>query len=784
MRSYPFIRFSIQPRLSLFMKKKVVPRPPATQTPQLPRLVPRRDLPEIHSASLSSLIPKTGHWSDTILFALFLLTLLTPLIYSSTTFFGFITGRTIYFRVLVALMVLTALTNRRMLASPLTGLQVSVLLFGLALALANALGVDPVNSFLSGYARMEGFLAYGHYGLYFLVLARAGFSKQRWRTGLTVSVIVSVLVVLYGASQASGWQTDHYRLIATIGNASYLGLYLLLHLFLAVYLFWQFPAMSRWLRWMVVTVVTGVLLWGLVMSGTRSAVLGLGAGIAVLGTGWAIVRLGWSKRMLPIGLGILILLGGMLVGLRDTSFVKNVPYLQRLTSVSGSDNTFRPRFLNWRMALTGITDRPVLGWGQENYGYGFAQHYDPALLLEGTETYDRAHNLLLDIGFSAGLVGLLAYGFIWFCLLRRLRKNPLFTPTDRVVLLALLVAYLVFNALNFDSLVSAQVFFLVLALLDTAPTTDTIRTRQSTPVAQWAIRAVAGISVLMLGYYTLNSWQTLRQIARQNQMPTAQSRAETIETAYRQARVGQLEIADVLVSLATSVLPSPEVPAPDKQFCYDRAVSALMGERRKHPDNTRLITRLAGLYATNKELNRASVLYDTLLQTDAQWQPRLWFQAGKVNLENQQPEKARQQFREAYRRQSAWQLPLLYEALTHAVTGDTSQTRALVQRVTTATLIENFALVKQTYLMNRDLTGLLTRLDRVPYADRSLYMDVSLYQDWALLAFEAGRSDQVSSALRSFQYDYTDMVDVPAIEQMIVQAGRGVRPEGIQQYMK
>lgn len=760
------------------MKKKVKSRPAVNPTP-LPRpLTQRSELPK-SSPTVKAVAERD--WPQTVLFGLFLLTLVAPLVYSSTTFFGFITQRTLYFRGLVGLMGLVALFNRSLLTQSLSKLQASVLIFGVILLLANALGIDPVNSFLSGYSRMEGFSAYVHYLIYFLVLARAGFSRHRWHLALLVSVSVSVVVVLYGAGQESGWQTNHFRLVATIGNPSYLGLYLLLNLFLAIYLSWQFPTVGRGVKLALLAVVAGVLLWGLALTGTRSVVLGLGAGVAVLGIGGAALRFGWSGRTWLSALLILLILVGGFVGLQRIGLTNQVSSLQRLTTFSAQSDTFRPRFLNWKMAINGIAERPLLGWGQENYGYGFSRHYDPALLLEGTEAYDRTHNLLLEIGFSAGLIGLLAYGFIWFCLLRRLRENPSFSATDRVTVLALLAGYVAFNWLNFDSLVTAQVFFAVLALIDT-PVAEKAQPLVSSPYVLTAIRLASMLVILAAGYYTVSAWQTLRQIDRQSQAPDTQSRVDVLETAYRQARVGQTDVADVLVLLATSVLPVADAPAEDKQICYERAVAALRQEHQKHPANVRLTDRLADLYATGKDMKQAAALYDTLLQTEAQRQPRLWWRAGITNLQNQQLDKARQQFQEAQRREPDWQLPTLYEALAFGMMHDTAQSRSVMKRVKTVILDENLPLVKSIYLINQDTTGLLNRFDGISYEERP-HLSIPFFQEWALLAFEAGRNDQVSTALRSFIHSDGIWVNGATMEGVINRAKQGVRPDNIAQWI-
>jgi hypothetical protein len=47
------------------------------------------------------------------------------------------------------------------------------------------------------------------------------------------------------------------------------------------------------------------------------------------------------------------------------------------------------------MALKGIAERPVLGWGQENFNYVFNKYYNPQMFGQ-EEWFDRTHNVVLD----------------------------------------------------------------------------------------------------------------------------------------------------------------------------------------------------------------------------------------------------------------------------------------------------------------------------------------------------------------------------------------------------
>ncbi len=130
--------------------------------------------------------------------------------------------------------------------------------------------------------------------------------------------------------------------------------------------------------------------------------------------------------------------------------------------VSGTGET---RLMAWKIAWQGIKEKPFLGWGPENYTIIFNKYYNPQFLKHSfTETvWDKPHNWLLEIGTSAGIVGIISYLGIfvvagWSILKRR-------SGESRIVLLATLVAYFVANLFLFETSNSLLLWFLILAFI-------------------------------------------------------------------------------------------------------------------------------------------------------------------------------------------------------------------------------------------------------------------------------------------------------------------------------
>ncbi len=80
------------------------------------------------------------------------------------------------------------------------------------------------------------------------------------------------------------------------------------------------------------------------------------------------------------------------------------------------------RFPAWQMTVQAIKDRPLLGWGPENFYMGFEQHYAPVNESLQREWWDRPHNILLDVAAHYGILALLAYVAFWVFLFVRLQQ--------------------------------------------------------------------------------------------------------------------------------------------------------------------------------------------------------------------------------------------------------------------------------------------------------------------------------------------------------------------------
>lgn len=88
-----------------------------------------------------------------------------------------------------------------------------------------------------------------------------------------------------------------------------------------------------------------------------------------------------------------------------------------------TEGTARGRVDTWAVAVGVLSERPVLGWGPEGFAEGAARSIDDGWERRYTRrlTPDRAHNGLLDVATTIGLLGATAYAVVLVATGRRLR---------------------------------------------------------------------------------------------------------------------------------------------------------------------------------------------------------------------------------------------------------------------------------------------------------------------------------------------------------------------------
>ncbi len=400
-----------------------------------------------------------------------------PLVVANSLFFPYITGKNFLFRIIVevifAAWVILACCDARYRP------RFSYILAGFGalvgvMAVANAFGVSPHKSFWSNYERMDGYVTLIHLALYFVVVGTMLTTERMWNAFWNTSVVVAIFMMLYGFCQLSGstscpiGQGGDFRIDSRMGNAAYLAIYMFFHIFVSLLLFFRTSNTALRVSYAVLSVGFAFIL---LQTATRGTTLALFGGIFVTVCYMALFERtnAWMRKMAIAAVVLVLVVGAGFYSARNTAIVQSNPVLERLTAVSFKELTTRMTI--WSLAVEGVKERPLLGWGQENFNYVFNQNYKASLYAQ-EPWFDRVHNLMLDWLIAGGVLGLLAYlsvllSAVYYVAIRPFthKDEETFTVAERAVLLGLLAGYTAHNLLVFDNLISYLFFASIIAMI-------------------------------------------------------------------------------------------------------------------------------------------------------------------------------------------------------------------------------------------------------------------------------------------------------------------------------
>ncbi len=353
------------------------------------------------------------------------------IIVTNSTLFPFIVGKYVFFRGIVDLALISFLLGvifsknewealraraRRVLRHPLF---IAVSIFTFVFLLASLFAYDAGAAFWSNFERGDGGLQVLHFYVFFTLLLLLFRNESEWKKIFTLSLIASGLVILYGI--AASLQINPFigpegfcnRVAGSLGNPAYFAPYLMFMMFYALWLW--FSKKQNPLRNTLFVLILAVLMFFFLLSQTRGTFLGLGLAviIALLFLSFSLPKGKW-KNVSVILAGISIILAALAFAFRHEN-IPLVPFCEsssRLLDLSVSDQTAQTRLWTWGSAIKGWQERPILGWGPENFGVVFDKYFDPRHFSpnQNSETwFDRAHSVYFDYLTETGIVGLLSF---------------------------------------------------------------------------------------------------------------------------------------------------------------------------------------------------------------------------------------------------------------------------------------------------------------------------------------------------------------------------------------
>ncbi len=429
------------------------------------------------------------------------LVLFAPLLVMKSSFFPFVTPKTIFFNILIEIILAAYLIL--IIFHPgwrprLTGLTIGVGLFLIILVLTSFAGINLERSFWSTFERMTGLFTFFHLFAFFIVLSAVFRKREDWEKILGVSILTGVLLSVYillGDEISS-------RGGGTIGNTSFMAAYLLFDIFFALILFLS-NFLTKRIGWQVYSgIALAIMLPVLFTSSCRAGVAAFWLGLFLFGLGYLFFSKNKLFKRIAWGIVLIVLIFSGFVFVVQPDFAKN--------KVDNLMYEMKPRFTVWQMGWQAWQERPLLGWGSENFNVPFNKHFNPCLFLSecgGEIWFDRSHNIIFDVGVTSGLIGLLSYlaifgiaiyGLLRYCLKEMTRDIFLFLG-----MAALLIVYFFQNLFVFDMINTYMMFFLSLAFINVL-TKKEEEEEASRPARKiGSISGLLGVAVIVLVSFIL-----------------------------------------------------------------------------------------------------------------------------------------------------------------------------------------------------------------------------------------------------------------------------------------
>jgi len=415
-------------------------------------------------------------WLKAIVYAGIYGGLLMPLVFVPVVIFPFVFSKLLVYQILIGLtfpayLILAWVEPKyRPRFRPLYG---AILAYFVALALSVIFAVDPQRAWWGNQERMNGLFTLLHFFLWLTMAVSLIKTWQQWRKLIIYEVALSAFMAIVALLQIPFPRLLMFPAGSRVGglldNPIYMAGYQIFNLFF-ILLLWLKNSSRSFKLWLVGFAVLDI--GAFIAAESRGALVGLFAAIATFMTMYLFLSPSRKAKLTAIGLTLVVALSyGTLLLLRDTQLVKSSP-LARLTNFS---ETLDTRLIAWDIGWNGFLERPLTGWGLDDFHIIFNEHYNPKSLEFGYyETwFDRAHNTVIDVLSMTGLFGILTFIGIWVALfwsvLRAYRKKWIDIPLASLFI-GLPIGYFVQNLFVFDQPAGFVMSFLLYAFIICAST--------------------------------------------------------------------------------------------------------------------------------------------------------------------------------------------------------------------------------------------------------------------------------------------------------------------------
>lgn len=350
----------------------------------------------------------------------------------------------------------------------------------IVLTVSSIFSIDTYTSLNGLYQRQMGLISHLYYFIFFVLLVLNIKSRRQVRDILLTSVLSSFVASIYGIIQIQGFdplnwtESTETRATSTFGQPNFLGLFIIMILPVTCYFLQHFKRYFLKVVFLFIFVIQiFCLLYTYSISSYLSLIL---ASISLLFIYFVFFRSKDFKKLQIKHLKkIVIAIFVFLIFFVVFYFIAPNKYqsvilsskVGKVINLTGGSVSARLQF--WQAGIKAIPERFILGHGLDTQKQVLVKNYqkDWALYNNINVMPNRAHNIVIDILLTIGVVGLFIYCAMSFLALKliilniRARKEPILN----YLILFSLTTYLFYLQFNFSIVVSAIYFWIFLAIL-------------------------------------------------------------------------------------------------------------------------------------------------------------------------------------------------------------------------------------------------------------------------------------------------------------------------------
>jgi len=380
-------------------------------------------------------------------------------------FFPYITGKAIYFRILVEIAFLLTLLlvfkNTNYLPKKDEYVFWSSVLLVFVMLLLIPFSYRPYLSFWGNAERMEGFWGLLHFfmwfwTLYILFKIEPNFKKTIFYSFLLVFYIISLIEIsqkLQGTARPD----------STLGNPTYVGFISVLMLFISLYFLKNSDYLEKFL--ILIGIIFAIL--NIFISETRGSLVALALAIPVSLLYYFLTSNTKPLTKILVVLLILSLLVSIFIFI-NTPYAKSLPLFSRLYDTLRDPRAYMARWLAWNIFINAWKQNPIFGYGLENSPIAYFKAFNPEIFNYEEVIFDRPHNKYIEILVTTGIIGAIFWFLFYISIFFGIFKNE----NDKylkAVLLGLFIGYLGQNLTLFDIQASYLPFLFGISLVSIVP---------------------------------------------------------------------------------------------------------------------------------------------------------------------------------------------------------------------------------------------------------------------------------------------------------------------------